>query len=82
MLKLIPKIVAYGIAISAILLFAIMLFGSPACASNCSQNSVCPTHGVSASFTGQTRMADRGCIYGKYSHGGCGHWALCYCPGE
>lgn len=48
----------------------------------CSMTDVCPTHGIEAMFSGQTRMASGGCIYGQYKHGSCAHWALCYCPGE
>ena len=49
---------------------------------SCSITSVCPAHGVSTTFTGQTRLHAGGCIYGKYSHGACSHWTICYCAGE
>jgi hypothetical protein len=58
----------------------ILAFYRQATAAGCSYSSVCPYHGNSASFTGTTKMSDKGCIYGKYSHGSCEHWALCYCP--
>lgn len=68
----------------ALLWAALMLLAiyKSAQAGSCSYSSVCPTHGISASFTGTTRMTEGGCIYGKYRHAGCSHWSLCYCPGE
>lgn len=73
------------ISLLVVLLGAISLIviqKAKATPASCSFSSVCPTHGVSATFSGRTRMVDKGCIYGQYKHGSCEHWSLCYCPGE
>lgn len=67
---------------AAIVTGVAFLLARPSYSGSCSYTSVCPSHGISASFTGSTRMTDRGCIYGEYRHGNCEHWALCYCPGQ
>ena len=66
--------------ILAMIWTAILALALKALPASCSYSDLCPTHGISAQFTGRTRLVDRGCIYGEYRHGGCIHWNLCYCP--
>lgn len=71
------------VVLSVLLISLAFLWGTArALPASCGYTSVCPTHGISASFSGETRMVERGCIYGKYTHGSCTHWSKCYCPGE
>jgi hypothetical protein len=70
------------LVLMAISITAASVYLKPYGKGSCDLTSMCPTHGVDAQFTGQTKVGNMGCVYGQYRHGNCVHWDKCFCPGE
>jgi hypothetical protein len=72
-----------SLVISMCLSSAYPQFGSP-----CSQSAMCPDHGVTANFTGNTKKDSKRCTWGQYSHriysngtvSTHSFWVQCACP--